>query len=116
MMPELTYSRNKSNQMNVYKKQEIAVSSPERTILHLYDIAIQSCISEEEDRAGKAVALLIDGLNFEVGGNVASRLFRLYEYCLVSIHDKKYDEARSILKELRTTWRQALESQMVEVA
>lgn len=116
MMPEMTYQRNKSNQMNIYKQQEIAVSTPERTILHLYDIAIQSCITGEEDRAGKAIALLIDGLNFEVGNDIASRLFRLYEYCLVSIHDKKYEDARSILKELRSTWRKALESQIAEVA
>ena len=94
--------------VNTYKEQEIGTASPEKCVLHLYDAAIQSCAVGQQERAGRAVAALIDALDFEVGGEVAGGLFRLYEYCLRNIHEKKYDDSQKILKELRDTWQMAI--------
>mgnify|MGYP006291659483 CR=1 FL=1 len=102
---------NTNGNVNSYKEQEILMSTPEQCVLHVYDIAIQSCKREEPQRAGKAVAALIDALSFEVEGDVAERLFRLYEYCLGLIYKMSFEQPVKILKELRETWHQALVNQ-----
>lgn len=108
MMPD-TATRNYSNNcVSTYKEQEITMSSPEKCVLHLYDAAIQGCTRGKEDRAGRAIALLIDGLDFQAGGEVATGLFGLYEYCLRLIHRQQFEGPIKILKELRDAWQKAM--------
>ena len=100
------YSRN----TNSYKQQEILSATPEQCVIHLYDVAIQSCILEQGEKAAKAVAMLIDALDFNQGGEIASRLFGLYGFCIKQIHEKEFEMTLRILRELRETWSTALKS------
>lgn len=108
MNPELTTQQHPSSPTSAYKLQEIAMSSPQKCILHLYDVAIQSCALKQDDRARQALTMLIDGLNFDEGGDVASRLFMLYDYCLRMVHKSEYDVPVKVLQGLRETWQKAL--------
>jgi len=94
-----------------YKKQEIMMSTPEQCVLHVYDLAIQSCVRNESVQAGRAVAALIDALNFNVNADVSTRLFRLYQYCLHHIHKQEFENPLKILKQLRLAWQKALSNQ-----
>ena len=93
---------------NVYRQQDILMSSPEKQVLHVFDVAVQSCNKKKKDKARAALVLLIDSLDFEKGKDVAMGLFRLYEYCLRLIHTDDFDLAGDILKELRQTWNMAI--------
>jgi len=97
--------------VQVDKEQDIAMSSSERCVLQLYDVAIQSCAAGHQDKASKALATLIDELNFDEGGEIATGLFRLYDYCLRMVHKQRFDISQSILKGLRDTWQTGLSDQ-----
>ena len=112
MNPEITTQQHSSTPTSAYKVQEIAMSSPQKCILHLYDAAIQSCALQQDDRARQALAILIDGLNFDEGGDVASRLFMLYDYCLRMIHRSEYEVPKKVLQGLRETWHKALANEI----
>jgi flagellar secretion chaperone FliS len=105
MMP---YAARTNQFVNSYKEQEIMMASPEKCILHLYDIAIQGCVNQQNDQARKAVATLMDALDFKAGGELALRLFGLYEFSLRMIHQKNYEAPKTILLGLREAWQQAL--------
>ena len=105
---------NKSNYnttVSGYKKQEILMSTPEQCVLHTYDIAIQSCARKESLKAGRAVAALVDALNFDTDSDLASQLFRLYQYCINLIHRQEFENPIKILKELRETWQKVMANQ-----
>lgn len=87
------------------------MSTPEKCILHLYDAAIQSCAMAQEERAGRALAMLIDGLDFQAGGDIATGLFELYEYCIRLVHRRQFEGPAKILKGLREAWQKALAAQ-----
>jgi flagellar secretion chaperone FliS len=108
MMP---YAARTTQYVNSYKEQEIMMASPEKCILHLYNIAIQGCANQQNEQARKAVVTLMDALNFKTGGELAGRLFGLYEYCLRMIHQKKYEEPITVLSGLREAWQQAITAQ-----
>lgn len=108
MNPDTTTQQRTSNPTSAYKVQEIATASPEKCILHLYDVAIQSCAQKKDEKARQALTMLIDGLNFDNGGDLASGLFMLYDYCLRMVHRKKYDIPQKVLQGLRESWQKAL--------
>ena len=87
------------------------MASPEQCVLHVYDIAIQGCRKREPQKTGKALAALIDALDFEAGGDFATRLYSLYEYCIKNVYQKKFDDPLKILMDLRETWQDALNKQ-----
>lgn len=105
-------SRKTTRNINQFKEQEIITSSPEKCIVHLYDIAIQNCLIQNEDRAGKAVAALMDALNFKNGGEIAQQLFFLYDFCIREIHARKFENPVKILNDLRSTWQEAIKNQV----
>lgn len=100
------------NRLNTYKEQEILMSSPEECVLHLYDAAIQSCTMGQEERAGKALAALINALDHNADGEIAAGFFRLYEYCLNSIHRQQFETSSKILRGLRQAWHEAIAAQV----
>jgi flagellar secretion chaperone FliS len=91
-----------------YKQQEILMASPEKCILYLYDHAIQSCANQQAEQARKSLTALIDALDFKAGGELAVKLFSLYEYCLRLVHQNKFDDPVTILRGLREAWQQAM--------
>ena len=102
MQNGLTYGCTKQ-QMLKYKEQEIFSASPERLILYLYDHIIRCCSLQDDLGATRAIAELIDGLNFEYK-EISKGLLRLYDYCLTRIRAGQFDEPKMIIKELRKNW------------
>lgn len=89
-----------------YRNDQLANLSPVRVIDKLYSIAILACKKNDKALAIKALAELIVGLNFEYE-EIASGLFRLYQYCKDCIRQDKMDDAIVVLEELRSTWAEA---------
>lgn len=93
-----------------YRTQEILMSPPEKCVEKVYDIAIGGCMAKESQKTGRALATLIDSLNFEQGGEIAVRLYSLYEYCLREVHQNQFENTEKILRTLRDTWKQAVDN------
>ncbi|MCK5147481.1 flagellar protein FliS [bacterium] len=91
-----------------YRTQEIMMAPPEKQVEKVYDVAIAGCMAREPQKIGKALATLMDSLNFDRGGDLATQLFSLYEYCLREVHQSQYEVPEKILRELRDTWKQAV--------
>jgi len=98
------------NKVNIYQKNEILSSSPEKLVLFLYDQAIAGCKSDDERKASRAIAQLIDSLDFNYP-EIATGVFRLYEYSIRMIREKNFHKALPILVDLRSTWAEALQKQ-----
>lgn len=86
-----------------YRNQDVMGASPIHLVVMAYDLAITSCEKEDFARATKAICVLRDALNFEYS-EVASGLFRLYQWCLDSIRQGDYASALQTLRELREAW------------
>ncbi|MEX0747326.1 MAG: flagellar export chaperone FliS, partial [Rhodothermales bacterium] len=71
-----------SARMRQYQQQSIASSSPAQLVLKLYDLGIQSCHQGNRVKLRAVLAELVGSLNFEEGGELANRLYSLYEFCL----------------------------------
>ena len=95
------------NGFDQYKANEILTASPEKLVIFLYDQAIKGCKLNNSELATKALVELIDSLNFNYA-DMASRLFRLYEFCLEMIRKEQYDHPLCILSELRQAWMTAI--------
>jgi flagellar protein FliS len=115
---------------NAYKKAAVTTATPGQVLIMLYEAAIRyvkkaaDCI-DKKDNAGKGVAIgkvhdiineLNTSLNFEVGGDIARNLERLYNFMvdqLVQANAKNSKEnLMNVQKNLETLlegWRGAIE-------
>jgi len=98
------------DKINLYQKNEVLSSSPEKLVLFLYDQTILGCKSDDERKASKAIAQLIDSLDFNYN-EIATGLFKLYEYSLRLVKEKQFKKVLSIFIDLRNTWIEALQKQ-----
>ena len=89
-----------------YRNDQLANLSPVRVIDKLYSIAILACKKNDKTLAIKAITELIVGLNFEYE-EIATGLFRLYQYSKDCIRQDNMSEAIHVLEELRSTWAEA---------
>lgn len=78
-------------------------------------------ISDALIRSQKALALLMGSLNFEIGGELARNLFRLYEWwhheLVMANMEKKGDRIEAILPHMvtmRETWAEAVQKFKLE--
>lgn len=119
--------------MNPYLKQyqqtQVQTASPEKILIMLYDGAIQFLnkakigiqnrnIEETHNNivgAQRIITEFMNTLDMKSGGQVAVNLFNLYEYLhhrLVQANLKKdaemIDEVLGHLKELKSTWEEAI--------
>ena len=92
-----------------YKQNEVFTSSPEKLVLLLYDQAILGCKKQDEERASLALSELINSLNFNYA-EVATGLFKLYDYLLRNVKQSEFNHALDILTELRQTWSSAIQN------
>lgn len=91
-----------------YLEQEVLSWSKEKIILKMYDLFIVSNKRKDVQKMSKVLIELMGSLNFDYE-ETATRLYRLYEYCQRCIFQKKFDEALSIIQELRNSWAQAFD-------
>ena len=99
------------NLLSKYQENEILTSSPEKLVLFLYGQAILGCKQKVEQKTSYALAILIDSLNFDYN-EMATGLFRLYDYTLKMVKQNKFDQALPILTELRQTWQEAVRKKL----
>ena len=92
-------------QMRQYQQQAIASATPEQLILKLYDAGIAACHREDRSKLRAILTELIASLNFEQGGEIAQRLFSLYEYCLNESVLGDLQVISELLTGLRDAWR-----------
>ncbi len=92
-----------------YKQNEVFTSSPEKLVLLLYDQTILGCKKQDEERASLALSELINSLNFNYA-EVATGLFKLYDYLMRIIKQSEFTQALYILTELRQTWSSAIQN------
>jgi flagellar protein FliS len=93
-------------QKNEYLYNEIMNLSPVELILRIYDFAIVNCKRRDAEKANRALTELISALDFDYK-DISLPLFKLYHYCQNEIRKGKFDNAISILQELRDTWAKA---------
>jgi flagellin-specific chaperone FliS len=90
-----------------YRDQQILSASPMQLLVMVYEQAIVQCEARDPQRAGRAITELIGALNFDAG-EIATDLFRLYEYCLWEIRRQHFTDAAQILRQLKKAWEDAM--------
>jgi len=107
MNTALAYSRPGARKaIDLYHQNSILNASPEELILKVYDLTIVSIHKRDIKKANLAISELIAALDFEYHDE-AMGLFKLYRYCQDCIYKSQYDEAYSIIQDLRNTWAEA---------
>lgn len=122
-----------------YLETSLATATPEELILKIYDglilFATQASKRMHEDlqdiqgihdnlrRAQRACALLMGSLNFEIGGELSTNLFRVYEFWhheLVMANMQRdverVDRLIPDFKDYRQTWGEAIKQFRAEKA
>lgn len=97
----------KTKKINPYLSQKIMTASPEQLVLYIYDASISACGRKDRVRAAEAIQELINSLNFSEK-KVAGTFFQMYQHILSLIHKKEFDDAQSLLREIRNTWAEAM--------
>ena len=90
-----------------YRTQQVMGASPMQLILMVYEVAIVACEARDVQKAGRAVGELIGSLNFDYA-EIATDLFRLYEYCLWELRRGNVVTAAKVLRGLKRAWEEAL--------
>lgn len=88
---------------NQYRQQDVMSASPLRLVIMTYDLAIQSCEQQDFSKAIKTISALRDALDLDYP-EVATGLFRLYQWCMDCIRNGDYASAATTLTELRSAW------------
>ncbi|MEB3246088.1 MAG: flagellar export chaperone FliS [Vampirovibrionales bacterium] len=129
-MSAQAYAHLQKNQQ-AYLTQQILTATPEQILILLYDGAIQAIKQaklalqkQPQDimashnnlkRAQNIIMEFMNTLDFEIGGDVATRLYALYEYLymrLVHANIKKdidaLNEVLAHMQQLKETWQEAM--------
>lgn len=118
------------SKLNAYRQTAVTTASREQVLIMLYEGAIKflkkaSECTEAKDYAGKGAAVgkahdiineLSNSLDFNVGGEIAKNLERLYAFMIEQIiqgnmnnDPSKFDQARKLLENLLEGWKGAIE-------
>lgn len=97
-----------AHRMRQYQQQAIVSSSPEQLVLKLYDLGIQCSLQGNRSKLRAVLAELVGSLNFESGGDIAERLYSLYEYCITESVEGDLAIVRDVLSGLREAWKQGV--------
>src|SRR5207245_11009383 len=90
---------------SAYAAQQTQGMSQQQMLLQLYDFAVAGCVAHDGRKASAAIVELIAALNFDYE-EIATGLYRLYEYALANVRAKHFDVPRKILPGLRHASRQ----------
>lgn len=92
-----------TNSIPGYLEQEVLLWSPEKITLKTFDLFIVSAKRGDAKRMNRILNELIGALNFDEK-DMATRLFRLYEYCQTCVQNRRYDNAIEVIQGLRDSW------------
>jgi flagellin-specific chaperone FliS len=90
-----------------YRELQVYSATPLQRILMAYDAAIIGCGKRDLKKTTDALNVLRNSLDLEQG-EIAWRLFRLYQYCADLARANKYEEAAEILRGLVQAWVEVL--------
>jgi flagellar protein FliS len=93
--------------MQRYQAQAVRTASPEQLIAKLYDLGIRACHSGDRSKLRAVLRELISSLDLEKGGELAGRLYALYEFCMSYSVEGDLDTITEILGGLREAWKDA---------
>lgn len=93
-----------STALKAYNRARGAALSPQERILYVLDTALQAIESADTARVHKALALLRQSLDYDAAPEIALGLERLYAYCDRTLDQGERDEARRVLRSLRSFW------------
>ena len=117
--------------LGAYKRTSVATASKEHVLLMLYQAAIKNCkkaieaidnneIAQKGEYIGKLQDIIVElnnGLNFEVGGDIAHELAALYDYIIyastqanMNINREPLDGCLKVLETLYDGWKEAVKS------
>jgi flagellar protein FliS len=100
---------------SAYATTQLQGMTQQQMLLQLYDFAIAGCVAHDAKKASAAIVELIAALNFDYE-EIATGLYRLYDYSLREVKAQRFDNARKILGDLRETWHQAFSRSGAPVA
>ena len=90
-----------------YRELQVNSASPLQRTLMAYDAAIIGCGHRDLKKTTDALNVLRNSLDLEQG-EVAVRLFRIYEYCADLARAGQYDDTSDILRSLVQAWIEVL--------
>jgi flagellar protein FliS len=117
------------SKLNAYRQTAVTTASKEQVLIMLYEGAIKHLKKASEcclkkDLAGKGVAVgkahdiiieLSNSLDFNIGGDIAKNLERLYMFMVEQIiqgnmnnDSAKFDQSRALLENLLEGWKGAV--------
>ncbi len=98
---------NAARRMRQYQQQAIFSASPEQLLIKIYDIGIAACHRGDRKKVRAVLQELIGSLNYEVEGDLAERLFSVYNFCMNESVAGDLELIAQFMTELRDTWRQS---------
>ena len=93
-----------------YREQQVNALGTGRLVLLALETALRACRTGRRGLLARVLTELMAGLDLEQG-EIASGLFRLYEYCLWQSREGRVDEVQRVLAGLRDAWEQAVRAE-----
>jgi flagellar protein FliS len=90
--------------MRQYERQAIATATPEQLVAKLYDLGIAACHRGDRSKLRAVLVELAGSLDMEAGGDLAGRLYAIYEFCLRESAVGDLAPIGDILGGLREAW------------
>jgi len=91
-----------------YQRDALVGATPEKLVVKIYDIAIAACHAGDRARLRAALVQLVNGLDFERGGDLARRLHAIYVYGLTESALGDLAPIAEVLNELRSVWNEGV--------
>lgn len=92
-----------------YRRHQVEEATPLQRVIMVYDVALRACTQRDLAKVTQALQVLDDALDFSQG-EIAVQLSRLYQFCADAARRGAFDEAMTVLRELREAWVQASEN------
>lgn len=87
-----------------YLQTSIMSADPLQLVIMTYDVAIAGCRTQSKEKALRGIGELQVSLNHDVGGQMAADLLSLYIYCSELVRNALFEDALTILTDLRQSW------------
>ncbi len=94
--------------MRQYQQQAVRSASPEQLVAKLFDLGVAACHRDDRAKLRAVLVELIGGLDFARGGEMATRLHALYDFCLRQSINGDLSSVGELLGGLRDAWKQGV--------